>query len=70
MDLGNQSNASNAAGPVAALTVTALVEDGVFEQAIQPSVALFAETVWNPHRDEAEILQLALSPYCLNAEYA
>jgi hypothetical protein len=29
-------------------TVTALVEDGMFGEAIQPSVALFAATVWNP----------------------
>ena len=44
-------------------TVTALVEDGLFEARIQPSVALFAETVWNPSRDERELLRRALFPY-------
>jgi hypothetical protein len=32
------------------MTVTALVEDGLFEEVIQPSAALFAETVWNPRQ--------------------
>ncbi len=45
------------------VAVSALVEDGVFEKAIQPSVALFAETLWNPQRDDREILQLSMSPY-------
>jgi hypothetical protein len=45
------------------MTVTGLVEDGVFEESIPLSVALFAETLWNPSRDAGEILQLALSPY-------
>lgn len=44
------------------MTVAGLVEDGLFEERIQPSVALFAETLWNPERDEEEILQLALIP--------
>ncbi len=47
----------------AGMTVTGLVEDGMFEEAIQPSVALFAETLWNPRRAEGEILKLAGSPY-------
>jgi len=43
------------------LLVTALVEDGLFESVIQPSVALFAQTVWNPQRSSDEILDAALS---------
>jgi hypothetical protein len=46
----------------ARMSVAGLVEDGLFEACIQPSVALFAETLWNPERDEDEILQLALMP--------
>ena len=46
-----------------AMTVSALVDDGVFEEMIQPSVALFAETVWNPRRNQEEILQRATNPY-------
>ena len=45
------------------MTVTALVEDGMIEEVIQPSVALFAETIWDPRRDDDEILELAMSPY-------
>lgn len=44
-------------------TATALIEDGMFEERIQPSVAILAETLWNPRRDEKEILRLALSPH-------
>ncbi|MHB9070999.1 MAG: hypothetical protein ACYC54_11615 [Sedimentisphaerales bacterium] len=46
-----------------AMTISALVDDGVFEEVIQPSVALFAETVWNPRRNAEEILQRAMNPY-------
>jgi len=46
-----------------ALTATALVEDGLFEVEIAPSVALLAETLWNPRRPDAEILSRALRPY-------
>ncbi|MDD5706272.1 MAG: alpha-glucuronidase family glycosyl hydrolase [Kiritimatiellae bacterium] len=45
------------------VTVTGLVEDGLFEETIQPSVALFAETLWNPRRSDKDILQRAMSPY-------
>lgn len=38
--------------------MTALVEDGLLEEAIQPSVALFAETVWNQRREAEDILEL------------
>ena len=47
----------------ARMTVTGLVEDGLFEETIQPSVAFFAETILNPRRSDAEILKLAMSPY-------
>ena len=39
------------------MTVCALVEDGLFEAEIQPSVAIFAGTVWDPVRPEEETLQ-------------
>jgi hypothetical protein len=41
------------------MTVCALVEDGLFEAEIQPSVAIFAGTVWDPIRPEEETLQEA-----------
>lgn len=43
--------------------VAGLVEDGMFEETIQPSVALFAQTLWNPYQGDKEILDQALSPY-------
>ncbi|CAN5392402.1 hypothetical protein BH09VER1_BH09VER1_08120 [soil metagenome] len=45
------------------LIANALVEDGAFEEAIQPSVALFAETLWNPAQSDSEILRRALRPF-------
>ncbi len=45
------------------MTVTALVEDGMFEAAIQPSVSLFAQTIWDPFREDEELIHQALSPY-------
>ena len=42
-----------------AMTVTGLIEDGLFEACIQPSVAIFAETLWNPQRPPEEIAQQA-----------
>jgi hypothetical protein len=45
------------------ISATGLIEDGIFEEKIQPGVALFAETLWNPNREDDELLQLALSPY-------
>jgi hypothetical protein len=45
------------------MTVLALVEDGVFEQKIEASVALEAELLWNPDRSGDDILNGALSPY-------
>ncbi len=47
----------------AKMTVTGLIEDGMFGEAIQPSAAIFAETLWNPRRADEEILELATSPY-------
>jgi len=45
------------------MTVTGLVEDGGLEEVIQPSVALFAESLWNPTRPDEALLQAALNPY-------
>lgn len=45
------------------LFVEGLVEDGLLEDTIQSSVALFAETLWNPFQNDGDILQTALSPY-------
>jgi len=45
------------------VSVTGLIEDGMFSEEIQFSVALFAETPWNPRRADRDILDLALSPY-------
>lgn len=45
------------------VTLTALVEDGLFEEKIEPAVALFAETAWNPRQEESEMLRRALCPY-------
>lgn len=41
------------------MSVTGLVEDGVFEARIPLSVALFAETLWDPTRPDAELLAAA-----------
>ncbi len=46
------------------MTVTGLVEDGLFEERIQPSVALFAETLWNPRQSDTDLLARAMRPYC------
>ena len=42
------------------MTVTGLIEDGLFEEEIPISAAIFAETLWNPKRNEQEILSLAI----------
>lgn len=42
---------------------TALVEDGLFEYAIEPAVALFANILWNPYADGAELVRQAHSVY-------
>jgi hypothetical protein len=47
----------------AKMTVLALIEDGLFEEKIQPSAALFAEMLWNPSRSTNQLLELAMSPY-------
>jgi hypothetical protein len=48
------------------ITVTGLIEDGMFEQKIQISVALFGEMLWNPLRNDNELLE-ATSHVCLTA---
>lgn len=50
------------------MTVTGLVEDGLFEAAIQPSVGVFAQTIWNPHRPDAELFRTGNSPYYRKAQ--
>jgi hypothetical protein len=45
------------------ILATGLVEDGMFEEKIQPSVALFAETLWNPLQADNDILSRSLRPY-------
>jgi hypothetical protein len=35
----------------------------MFEARIQPSVSLFAETLWNPRQSDAELLSRAMRPY-------
>ena len=45
------------------LLATGLVEDGLLDAQIQPSVALFAETLWNPHQPDGEILARAMRAY-------
>ncbi len=41
------------------ITATGLIEDGIFEARVQPSAAIFAETLWNPKRDPKVIRQFA-----------
>ncbi len=36
--------------------VTGLIEDGMFEEEIHSSAAIFAEMLWNPHRDVSNIV--------------
>jgi len=45
------------------MSVAGLVEDGAFEEMIQPAVALLAETLWNPRQSDTEILSRALRPW-------
>lgn len=45
------------------MTVLGLIEDGLFEEKVQLSAALFAETLWNPRRKDEEILAEARNPY-------
>ena len=47
----------------APICVVGLIEDGLFEEGIQPSAALLGEMLWNPGRDDKDMLNAALSPY-------
>jgi hypothetical protein len=47
----------------APMTVVGLIEDGMFEEQIQMSAALLGEMLWNPKRDEKEVLAAATNPY-------
>jgi hypothetical protein len=52
----------------ATMTVLALIDDGLFEERIQFSAALFAEMIWNPNRSDEELLQDATNPYYAQIE--
>ena len=45
------------------MLATCLLEDSGLEEIIQPSVALFAESIWNPNRPDETILQEALNSF-------
>ena len=45
------------------LSVLGLVEDGLFEEAIQPSVALYAETLWDPYSTPDQLLQRSFNRF-------
>ena len=45
------------------MTVLALIEDGLFEEKIQFSAALFAEMIWNPRCSAKDLLVRATNPY-------
>jgi hypothetical protein len=45
------------------MSVQGLVEDGLFEQRIEPSIALLGEMLWNPNRDVRDYLTPIFSPY-------
>lgn len=45
------------------MNVQGLIEDGMLEESIPLSVALFAETLWDPYEDPRTILDRASSPY-------
>ncbi len=45
------------------LSVLGLVEDGLFEEAIRPSVALFAETLWDPYSAPDQLLQRSFNRF-------
>ena len=45
------------------MTVLALIEDGIFEEKIQLSTALYAEMIWNSRRSIKDVLQQATNPY-------
>ncbi len=47
------------------MIVTGLLEDGLLEEKIQLSASLFAQIIWNPQRDDLDLLQHAMSPYYL-----
>ena len=47
----------------APMTVVGLIEDGLFEERIQPAAALLGEMLWNPRRNDEDYPELAMSPY-------
>ena len=47
----------------ARMHIDLLYDDGLFEEEIPLTIAICAEILWNPYRDDGEFLQLGLSPY-------
>jgi len=45
------------------ITATALCEDGMFAEAIQPSIALFGHILWDPTMDARDLVRMAHSSY-------
>ncbi len=43
------------------MAVTGAIGDSLFELQIQPALALFGETLWNPHQTDSELLARAMS---------
>jgi hypothetical protein len=49
------------------MTVQGLIEDGLFEEQIQPSAALLGEMLWNPNRPPADYIRAAFNPYLIKS---
>jgi hypothetical protein len=45
------------------MLVLGLIEDGEFEEHIEPSAAILAEMLWNGRRPDQEIIDRAMNPY-------
>ena len=45
------------------MLVLGLIEDGLFEEHIQPSAAMLGEMLWNGRRPDQEIVERAMNPY-------
>jgi hypothetical protein len=47
----------------APMTVLGLIEEGLIEEQIQVGAALLGEMLWNPKRNERDVMDEAMSPY-------
>jgi hypothetical protein len=45
------------------MLVLGLIEDGLFEEHIQPSAAMLGEMLWNGRRSDQEMVERAMNPY-------